>query len=269
MKKQLSNIALSPEKLFMTKLMLLCISLAFATTLYFIGTINFVCLIMVYAGGLWNFFAKINSFAGLFLCFLTSVICGLQCISVGLYSHSILYFVFYIALELVVFVMNMKGNTLLVRYKNISPNESYFVVMAIFLFCVSGFAVSLCQNNMIVPAIDAVCSSLLALSAYLHSRNFREYYVVRPIALAVTIAMFSYLISINIATSATISMLVMYVMYFALDAIEQIFRISSSRKVNRSLRIAENATASNNLIVSDIQEDAIEQKNKRGKDIQA
>lgn len=236
MKKRLTCISLSPEKLFLVKLMLSCFSLAIAITLYLIGLINFLCLTMVVAGVLWNFFAKINSFVGFGLCLLTCIICGLECISIGLYSHAILYLVFYVILELFVLVLNLKGNTIFVRYKNLSGSEAFYIVMSILLFFACGFSISLCQNNMIIPAVDAVCASLLALSAYLHSRNFREYYAIRPIALVLTIAMFSYIISVGMVGSVTIALLLLYVIYFALDAVEHVFLIQSNFKVRHSLR---------------------------------
>lgn len=275
MKKRLTCIAMSPEKLFLVKLMLSCFSLAVAITLYLIGLINFVCLIMVLAGVLWNFFAKINSFVGFGLCHVTCFICGLECISIGLYSHAILYLIFYIALELFVLVLNLKGNTVFVRYKNLSPTDSYYIVLSILLFAVCGFSISLCQNNMIVPAIDAVCASLLALSAYLHSRNFREYYVIRPIALVLTIAMFAYIVSIGMASSVTISLLLLYVIYFVLDAVEHIFLIQSKFKVRHSLRnvFADESTVDEVEIVPEkTEEQTNEQKPKkkgRGKDVLA
>lgn len=275
MKKRLTCIAMSPEKLFLVKLMLSCFSLAVAITLYLIGLINFVCLIMVLAGVLWNFFAKINSFVGFGLCLVTCFICGLECISIGLYSHAILYLIFYIALELFVLVLNLKGNTVFVRYKNLSPTDSYYIVLSILLFAVCGFSISLCQNNMIVPAIDAVCASLLALSAYLHSRNFREYYVIRPIALVLTIAMFAYIVSIGMASSVTISLLLLYVIYFVLDAVEHIFLIQSKFKVRHSLRNVfadESIVDEVEIVPEKTEEQTNEQKPKkkgRGKDVLA
>ena len=236
MKKRLTCIAMSPEKLFLVKLLLSCFSLAIGLTLYFIGIINFACLALIFAGVLWNFFAKINSYAGFSLCLVTCVLCGFESISIGLYAHAILYLVFYVLLELVVLILNLKGNTIFVRYKNLSARESYYIVMAILVFFMCGFAISLCQNNMLIPAIDAVCASMLALSAYLHSRNFREYYVIRPVALVLTISMFAYLVAVGISNTVTISLLLLYVIYFVLDGVEHLFMLQSKIKVRHSLR---------------------------------
>lgn len=236
MKKQMIKIATSPEQLFMVKLVLLCLSLSVATTLYLIGIIDFACLLLVYFGGVWNYFAKINSYFGFGLCVLTSVFFGLECISVGLYAHSILYFVFYLALGFVVFLLNLKGNTIFVRYKKLSNKESYIIIALFCVLFVAGFAGALLSHNMLVPAMDIVCSSMLALSAYLHSRNYREYYVVRPIALVATILMFAYLIAINIINSAIITMLLIYIMYFLLNIVELIFLICSKYRVDKSIR---------------------------------
>lgn len=273
MKKKLTCIAMSPEKLFFVKLMLSCFSLVVALTLYFIGILNFACLAMVFAGVLWNFFAKINSYVGFGLCLLTCVFCGFESISVGLYVHAILYLVFYVLLELVVLILNLKGNTVFVRYKNLSARESYFVVMSMLIFFMCGFAISLCQNNMLIPAIDAVCASMLALSAYLHSRNFREYYVVRPVALVLTISMFSYLISVGISNSATIGLLLLYVIYFVLDMVEHIFMIQSKVKVRHSLRnVFADDNVSEEIVIQESKQEEPEQKPKKkgkGKDVLA
>lgn len=270
MEKQ-TPLAMSPEKLFAIKLMLLCISLTFATTIYFIGVINFACLLLIYFGVLWNFFAKINSFLGLFLCLGTCVIFGFESISVGLYSHAILYLVFYVALELFVLILDLKGNTIFMRYKNLSLRESYFIVLSIFLFFMCGFAVSLYQNNMIFPAIDAVCSSMLALSAYLHSRHYREYYVIRPISLVLTVAMFAHIISIGFSNSAVISMLFLYVTYLALDIVEHVFLFSSKYRVKHSIR---SISSGESVLTVDFEEkESVEEpkneRKKRGKDISA
>lgn len=250
MKKQ-TCVAMSPEKLFTVKLILLCVALTVATTLYLIGLINFVCLLLIVLGSLWNFFAKINSILGFVLCLGTCVIFGFESISIGLYSHAVLYLLFYVVLELVVIILNFKGNTIFVRYKNLSPRESYFILLAMILFFMSGFAVSLYQNNMIFPAVDAVCCSMLALSAYLHAKNFREYYFVRPIALVLTIAMFSHIISIGFKGSITISMLMLYVIYFALDFVEHLFLFSSKHKTRHSIR----------NVMANVQEDDVQISN--------
>lgn len=270
MKKQ-TCVAMSPEKLFAVKLMLLCVSLVFATTIYFIGIINFPCLLLIYFGALWNFFAKINSFLGLFLCLGTCVIFGFESISVGLYAHAVLYLIFYVALELFVLILDLKGNTIFMRYKNLSARESYFIVLSMFLFFMCGFAVSLLQNNMIFPAVDAVCSSLLALSAYLHSRHYREYYVIRPVALVLTVSMFSYIIAIGFSNSALISMLFLYVTYLALDIVEHVFLISSKTRVRKSIRsmpLEDGVSLTVSETIEKVEEPKQEKK-KRGEDVRA
>lgn len=274
MKKQ-TCVAMSPERLFSVKLVLLCITLSFATTLYLIGTINFVCLLLIVFGSLWNFFAKINSILGFVLCLGTCVIFGFESISIGLYSHAVLYLLFYVVLELVVIILNLKGNTIFVRYKNLSPRESYFILLAMFLFFMSGFAISLYQNNMIFPAVDAVCCSMLALSAYLHARNYREYYYIRPIALVLTISMFSYIIAVGFKGSVTISMLMLYVIYFALDFVEHLFLFSSRYKTRHSIRnvmanVQETKEQSSNVL-EEKQADSNEKKQRKShkKDINA
>lgn len=236
MSSQPSKIAMSPEKLFLVKLIMLCLFSAFALTLCFLNIISVPCLVMIVAGGLWNFFGKINSYFGFALCLITSTIAGLLCIGIGLYSNAVLYLIFYIALQIVVLVLNMKGNTIFVRYKRLDPRESYFISLSFLLFAVSGFAISLCQNNMIIPAIDSVSATLLALSAYLHSRNFKEYYVIRPIALLLEIGMFAYLLSIGFVTSSVIAFVFLYSMYFVLDCLEHIFLFQSKYKTKHSIR---------------------------------
>lgn len=236
MSSQPAKITLSPEKLFLVKLMIFCLLSAFALTLCFLNIVSIPCFIMIIAGGLWNFFGKINSYFGFSLCLITSIIAGLLCISIGLYSNAILHLFFYIILQLFVLILNMKGNTIFVRYKRLNPRESYFVSLVFLLFAVSGFAISLCQNNMIIPAIDSVSATLLALSAYLHSRNFKEYYVIRPIALIMEIGMFVYLLAIGVVTSSVIAFVFLYSMYFVLDCLEHIFLFQSKYKTKHSLR---------------------------------
>jgi len=230
------KVARKPERLFMVKLVLLSLSVSIAITLYLLSEISFLGLAIIVLGGIWNFFVRIDNFISFVLCALVSLIALVLCFEIGLYAQAMLYGIFYIALQFVALLAKLRGNTIYVRYDRMGAREAYFVSLGFITFSVVSLAVSILSENGTLPVFDALASALLALSAYLHARNFKEYYYIRPIALLAAIAMLSCLVAENSAGASVVALLLLYIMYFALDCAERAFLIESDLFKRRSLR---------------------------------
>ncbi len=206
---------ISPKQ-YLMRLVIVCMFCAFALTLYFLGVINFACVLLIVCGGLWNLFVPINTFASFAFCLVVCSLYALFAIGEGLYSNAILYFVVYVFLQYVVWVLYSE-NDMAINDKQLSVNTSYLVTCVLAISLALSFAISIVQGNQILPLLDAVTACMLGLSAFLQSFKYREYFIIRPIALIFAILLWIFTGYINGYGGANVTAIVMYVMYLVLD----------------------------------------------------
>lgn len=252
------SIARTPSKLLMIKVSLLSLATALAVTLYLLEVIDVLGLLLIIFGGIWNTLSSNNNLFALLLCIVTSVLAGIININEGLYANALTYLVFYIVLGFAVTLFNMNGNTELVRYKKASGTEAYYIVLSFLIFLAICFAVAVSTAGEVSPLGDAIVAVMLALSAYTHARNLREYYIIRPFALVMAIALTSFLIALNGASRGLVALLFIYLLYFVIDAVEQIFRLKGDYIMKHTIR---NVTPNRNLKVKSSKADSDDNSN--------
>lgn len=212
------------SKQYLIRLVTVCLFCAFALTLYFLGIINFACVLLIVFGGLWNFFVPINTFVSFVFCLLVCSLYALFSIKEGLYSNAILYFIVYVFLQYVVWVL-YGDDDMAIKDKQMTMNTSYLVTCVIVVSLAVCFAISIVQGNQILPLMDAVTACMLGLSAFLQSFKYREYYVIRPIALIFAILLWIFAGYINGYGGANITAIIMYIMYLVLDLMTILSRV--------------------------------------------
>jgi len=218
------------------RIMVSCLFLLAGLTLYLLNYINFPALCLLLAGAIWNFFVNINSFLAFMLSFVVGILYALFAVIDGLYINALLYTAFYIPLQFVVWIQNIGATDMVVNEnKKLKGRSIYFIVLAVVLCFVCGFAISISSQYTILPVLDTVVACGLGLSAYLQSFKYREYYFVRFIAVALAVVLWVSVIGINGLSIGSITMILLYLMYFVLDVIAYFFWLQNVEDYNKSL----------------------------------
>ncbi|MBQ7467087.1 MAG: nicotinamide mononucleotide transporter [Clostridia bacterium] len=212
------------SKHFTIRLVTICLFCAFALTLYFLNAINFPCVLLVVCGALWNFFVPINTYVSFIFCLIVCFLYSSFAISEGLYANAILYFLVYIVLQFVVWVLFNEEN-MKIEDKQLSKSNSYLVICFIVMSFALCFAISLNASKNVLPLFDAISASMLGLSAFLQSFKYREYFVIRPIALVCAILLWLFAGYQSGFDGFSLAVMLMYVMYLVLDLIFIMFRL--------------------------------------------
>lgn len=206
------------EKLFMFRLVYTCFFVALALTLYFMHDINLPGVLLILCGALWNFFVDINSFMAFILSLIVGVLFASFAVINGLYINAILYVFYYVPLQFYIYLKYMNAKDMSIkRNKKLSGQNIYYIFVTFIVVFGCCFAISLLPEYPTMPIFDAMSACLLGLSAYLQTMMYREYYIVRPISLLASIALWIFIAQTNGASSGTLSIILLYVMYLLLD----------------------------------------------------
>lgn len=204
--------------LFLARLIISSVFITVALTLYLLSFINFPALCLITAGALWNFFVDINTFLAFLLSIVVGMLYAMFSIIDGLYVNALLYTLYYIPLQFIVWIMNLDETDMSIKKdKKLSGNSVCYVLVVFVFSVVCCFAFALLQENQVLPMFDAISASMLGLSAFLQCLMYREYYFVRPIALVLALFLWAYVIFINGLSMGALTMILLYSMYFILD----------------------------------------------------
>ena len=225
MKQRNENYMEISPRHFMIRLVTISMFIAIALTMYFLGFINFACVMLITLGALWNFFVPINTYVSFVFCLVVCFMYSSFAIVEGLYANAILYFLVYVVLQYLVWVLFSDDNTN-IEDKQLSGNSSYFVICFIIIGFALAFAISIHTSKHILPLFDALSASMLGLSAFLQSFKYREYFVIRPIALILSIILWFFTGYENGFDGYSLTVMLMYIMYLVLDMIFIVFRIN-------------------------------------------
>lgn len=215
-------------KLYDVKLSITCAFTAIALTMYLIGLINVPAVILILAGALWNFFVDINTMLSFLLSLAVGFLFAFFAIKDGLYVNALLYTAFYIPLQFIVWITNLKTKDMSIKYdKKMTGSKIYYAIVAFVVCFVGLFAFAVITNRQVLPLFDSFACCLLGLSAVLQSYMYREYYFIRPFAILVSILLWTFTMLLNGVTVGSITVLTLYVMYFGMDLISMIFWIKT------------------------------------------
>ncbi len=222
------------SELFVCKLIVASIFAVFAIMLYLLNVINIPALCLIFAGVLWNFFVDINTFLAFLLALVVGVIYAMFSIIDGLYINALLYTIYYIPLQFIVWIMNLNSKDMSIRKdKKLSKNSIYYICVLCIFSVVACFAFALLQQYQILPLFDAVTATMLGLCAFLQSLMFREYYIVKPIALVLALSLWIYVGAINGWTIGALTIIMLYAMYLVLDIITMVFWLKTIPAVDK------------------------------------
>ena len=243
-----NNLKLSgvSQSQYIIRLVIVSLFCAFALALYFLGNVSFLCVLLIFFGALWNFFVPINTYISFVFCLVVCLIYSMFAIEEGLYASAILYFFVYVFMQCTVWVLYSDENTK-IENKQLSQNASYYAICAIIVGFTICFAISLIQEKHVLPFFDAMTACMLGLSAFLQSFKYREYFIIRPIALVLAILLWFFIGYRNGFDGISISILLMYSMYLLLDLIfigyrvyDLVFSEKKHKEKVRDIEIIEN-----------------------------
>ena len=203
---------------FLIRLITVCMFCAFALTLYFIGTINFACVLLILFGALWNFFIPINSYLSFIFCIVVCVMYSLFAINEGLYINAVLYFFVYVVLQFLIWVVFSDTN-MRISEKQLSKRSSIITFCYLFVCLIINFFVAIIWGKNLLAFFDALAASMLALSAFLQSFKYREFFIIRPLALVLAIILWLLAGFSGGFDGVTIAILILYTMYLILDLV--------------------------------------------------
>ncbi len=219
------------KKLFFFRLIVSCVCLAVAFSLYFSGLINFAGVMLIIMGALWNFFVDINSLWAFLLSLGVGAIYSMFAVIEGLYINAILYMFFYIPLQFYIWIRYAGRKDMSIkRNRGLSPSQVYYYVIGFILVCACTFAISLNFETQTLNLFDAVSACLLGTCACLQTFMYREYYFVRPVALIVALELWIFAIVENGLSMGAVAMLVLYTMYLIIDAYTMYFWLGLTKR---------------------------------------
>ncbi len=221
-------------KLFNYKLYATSFFCLLALTLYLLNFLHFPALCLILFGALWNFFVDINTFLAFVLSILVGLLFSMLAIIDGLYVNAILYTLYYIPLQFIVWITNPKERDMSIKKdKKLSLNTIYYICIVFVLAFSVGFAIAININNEILLLFDAIAACMLGLSAFLQSYMYREYYVVRIVAVAMSIILWAVVYNVHVFSMGAIGMIILYSMYLVVDILSYIFWIKSSEAYDK------------------------------------
>lgn len=216
------------SRMFLTKLFVSLLFSFVALYLNLLGFINFACLLLIVFGAFWNFFVDINTYLALVLCLLVSVIYGMFSAAEGFYVNAILYVMAYIPMQFITWITNIDNKDMSIeKDKKLDGNAIFYVSLFIFFFFSLGFMFALSHEYELLAIFDTVTACLLCLSAFFQSFMYREYYIIRPIAIISAIILWSFAIVLNGFSAVSLTMVILYSMYLIMDIANIIYWIKT------------------------------------------
>ena len=172
--KRYEKINRESKWLFDAKLTITCLFSLIALTLYLLNYINFPAVCLIFLGAVWNFFVDINTLFAFLLSILVGFLFAMFAIIDGLYANAVLYVLYYIPLQFVIWLTNPKGRDMSIKKdKKLSKDNLYYICVAFILGFAVVVAVAVCMENEILLFFDAFSACMLGLSAYLQSYMYR------------------------------------------------------------------------------------------------
>ncbi len=231
------------KELFTARLIVSCVFLTIALSLYFYGLLNLPGVLLIILGALWNFFVDVNTFWAFIFSLFVGAIYAMFAVVDGLYANAVLYTLYYIPLQFITWIkyggikdISIKNN------KRLKGYQAYYLFVSFIYVFIICFIFTSTQNRQILPALDTVSACALALSAFLQSFMFREYYFVRPIALVLVLELWLYTIIQNGISYGSLACILLYIMYYILDCYSMNLWVdtTSARKNNHVAMVDEN-----------------------------
>lgn len=226
--KDYEKINKQSKLLFNARLIITCFACLIALTLYLLNLLYLPVLCLILLGAIWNFFVDINTFIAFLLSVVVGMLFAMLSIIEGLYANALLYVLFYIPLQFVVWINNPKEFDSTIKIdKKLSKTVVYYICLAFLsaFSIVSTLIINLEQEMLIFFDVFSAC--LLGLSAFLQSYRYREYYSVRILAVIISIVLWISVLHIVYFSMIAVGMIILYSMYLLADVVTLISYIRS------------------------------------------
>ena len=207
-----------------SRLIITCIFSLIALTFYLGGFLNFPALCLIVAGALWNFFTDINTFISFMLSLVVCFIYAMFSILEGLYMNALLYVAFYIPLQFVVWINNLDSYDMSIKKdKRLFKKGFLYEYIALIVVLVSLSVLCYFNSEITLTVFDALTACILGFSAFLQSYMYREYYLIRPMAVLMALLLWVLVIFVNGFSMISFTMIVLYLMYLTNDLLTSAF----------------------------------------------
>lgn len=203
-----------------TELVVTIIAMTIGIILFALDVVDLLSLSIILFGALWNFFTDSNKLFACIMAFLMCVAYGFLAGSLKVYGHAFLHIMFYLPTQLIYYYESQKIEDNSVRKDKKLSTAGYVGTVVSGWLMAFGLGIVLYKIGDPFYIIDALSTTLLAVSVFLVNGKYREYYPVRIAALILALITWTVIaISVNFAGSAAIFML-LFAMYIVMDVIE-------------------------------------------------
>lgn len=204
------------------ELVVTILSMAVGVTLFALDIVGLLSLSIILFGALWNFFTDSNRLFACIMAFLMCIVYGFLAGSLKVYGHAFLHIMFYLPTQLIYYYESQKSEDNSVRKDKKLTTAGYVGTVVSGWIMAFGLAIILYKIGDPFYIIDALSSTLLAVSVFLVNGKYKEYYPVRIAALVLALITWIVIaITVNFAGSAAIFIL-LFAMYIVMDIIEWI-----------------------------------------------
>lgn len=205
-----------------TELFVTIVAMVVGVVLFAFDVVSLLSLSIILFGALWNFFTDSNKLFACIMAFFMCVVYGFLAGSVKVYGHAFLHIMFYLPTQLIYYYESQKSEDNAVRHDKSLTTAGYVGTVVSGWLMAFGLGIVLCKIGDPFYIVDALSTTLLAVSVFLVNGKYREYYPVRIAALVVALASWTYFaIKLNFASSSAIFIL-LFAMYIVMDIIEWI-----------------------------------------------
>lgn len=205
-----------------TELIVTILSMAVGVVLFALGIVNLLSLSIILFGALWNFFTDSNKLFACIMAFFMCVAYGFLAGSLKIYGHAFLHIMFYLPTQLIYYYESQKSEDNAVRHDKGLTSAGYVGTVACGWLMAFGLGIVLHKIGDPFYIIDALSTTLLAVSVFLVNGKYKEYYPVRISALVLALLSWIYIsIKVNFVGSSAIFVL-LFAMYIIMDTIEWI-----------------------------------------------
>lgn len=203
-----------------TELAVTIVAMVVGITLFALDIVSLLSLSIILFGALWNFFTDSNKLFACIMAFLMCVAYGFLAGSLKVYGHAFLHIMFYLPTQLIYYYESQKQEDNAVRHDKSLTTAGYIGTVVSGWLMAFGLGIVLYKIGDPFYIIDALSTTLLAVSVFLVNGKYKEYYPVRIAALVLAFASWIYIgVKVNFTGSAAIFIL-LFAMYIVMDIIE-------------------------------------------------
>ncbi len=191
---------------------------AVGLTFVLAGNETWPAFLLLLFGAIWNFFCDFKKWTSLIFGTLVGVLYAGFAFNNGLYAHAALHLLFYIPMQFSVCLTKFKQiDTDIDRNKYLSGTQKYYIVLISFCALVLGAIITAGIDNEVYFIMDTISAIMLGISVYLRNYRYREYFIVRYMAISTALILWIFVAFTYGVTTGTVMIIILYIMYLLSD----------------------------------------------------